>query len=293
MAFPTIENTTGGSSGDQLSSHTISLPEGEGSLLVVFIAGASPPQSFSFPEGWTQIVARTISGTLRFEVWTAVGAGGSIEVDSSGGTRAAFRSYRIAGASGNVEAGSVSGEDTDAPHPPALSPSWGQKDTLWLTGVGASWVNNLSVTAPSNYTNVLINNTQFIETGATYSARRENSVATEEPEAFSISASRPSIPAIIAIEPEEEPQKEKRMGKKIVPIEPTAAMIEAGATVDGVSESDAEEVWEAMVAAVDSEDTEAAMDVVGMIWPSSQGMFTFRRHNMLEKLKALKVAMGM
>jgi hypothetical protein len=51
---------------------------------------------------------------------------------------------------------------------------------------------------------------------------------------------------------------------KIVPIEPTAEMITAGATVDGVDEETAEEVWEAMVAAAPQGATDSLNRVVSV-----------------------------
>lgn len=201
MAFPQVEATSSYSTDSQDTTHVIGIPTGtvDGDVLVAIFAGTGTP-SHSPPASWTTLLQPT--STFRTSVhWKiASSEGADFTITTSTGTRASARVFRISGAT-SVEADVGSGSDTAAPDPPSLTPSWGSQDTLWIAVVGALWVNNLSVTAPTNYANVLSRNTQFIETGAVVTAQRENSVATEDPAAFAISASEPSLPLTIAVEP--------------------------------------------------------------------------------------------
>lgn len=133
------------------------------------------------PSGWTALDSET--GTYWFKKTAAGDEGAILAITMSGTAPNMAIASRWTGASGNVEAANaVSGLDVGS-----LTPSWGAKDTVWLTSlasnIGVSG-NNDSV-PPTNYANAVETASGFVGLMSAYrelNATSEDAGAWTQPE---------------------------------------------------------------------------------------------------------------
>src|SRR3990172_2093706 len=157
MAFPVEETTSSGTNVSQ-TSHTITLPTGiaAGNRVVVAF-GFKTAATVTWPGGWTLIVEDQAFSS-KISVYELIASGGetSITVTTSGAAQnSMYLARQISGAHASAasEGGTGSGRDTDdsaAPNPPNLTPSWGSDDTLWLA-FHVCFENQTTPTYPTNY----------------------------------------------------------------------------------------------------------------------------------------------
>lgn len=146
-----VSHTTGGAN-PFATSHSVALPSGSGGLLVVIarIAGAVD-QGWNTPAGWTKLLNST-DGTGGLAVFYRTADGtepGTLTFTVTGGGGGALIAYRVIGTAG-IE-GAVTG--INAGDPPALSPSWGSAECLWIAIDSTRRTDNTFSSLPTNYSN--------------------------------------------------------------------------------------------------------------------------------------------
>ena len=186
--FPTVMGQATSSDNTVGSSMSVGLPTGivAGELLLVIAAF----RSSSSISGWTTAV----SSSLLNVFWKiATGSeGSSVTLSTSGGTtNGASIAYRIKGGK-SLEMSSVSSGTSSSPNPLSLSPSWGNKKTLWFAGMAAGGTSsNISVSGyPTGFTNPRTAQgvTSFPSARRVAAAEKQEKAASQDPSSFSISS---------------------------------------------------------------------------------------------------------
>lgn len=203
MAFPTVESITETTT-SSATVHNIDMPAtvNAGDLLVMVVMCSSSTIN-SHPSGWTRLRDSTQTPVY---IKNAAGTegGGSAAIGTSSAANIAAQVYRVTGwfDSGtilnDVELATTAASSS-TPNPPALNPAnWGTEDTLWI--VYAGWLTGESVAAyPTSYTG----GTATSASGARIAtARRENSVASEDPAVFTLTGSVGWRAHTIAVRPD-------------------------------------------------------------------------------------------
>lgn len=216
MAFPTVAAIgTAHTTTTNQTSKSINCPAaqaGDRLILVMCWDGSPTVNSVSAVNGqsWSQrIHVLAPSSTARFAIYeisslTANISSQTVTVGLSASEMGGAQIYAIRGsdpAGGSLLfSSSVTGTST-APDPGSLNPAnWDVEDTLWLAICGND--GNVSVSGyPTNYTNGL-NTRAANSAGAGIGvARRELSAASEDPGAFTLSASDGWVAVTAAIRP--------------------------------------------------------------------------------------------
>lgn len=233
MAFPAVVTSgrTGWNNGNITvgNAETIDVPYAAGAVddLIVVVLRVNRPvidgslvYITSTPTGWarldvayqngavdewqTMIVAQkaagTASGTCPFDV----------SGNTSGNTRPAAVSYRIAGWHGTLADGvEALFLDSDSLDPPSLTPAWGAADTLWIAGVNSQGSNATITANPTNY----VSRVDSIEDDATlsgnnhytrcFASERNLNASTEDPGLYTFSSEslQTERPFTIAVRP--------------------------------------------------------------------------------------------
>jgi hypothetical protein len=180
-SYPVAQATAVGESAGSAATENVPLPAGivAGDLLLLLFRGGNT--SVATPAGWTSLYNNIVSvgprGAIFYKI--ASGAEGAAVALTQGvaGIKETI-AYRITGHDPAVapEFATVV-NNTNAPNPPSLTPSWGSKRTLWFA-VGLS--NALIKQLPSNYHN----EQQGTGRGFIKSAQRELQASTENPGAY-------------------------------------------------------------------------------------------------------------
>jgi len=213
MSFPTVAATNTSIVGGGSTSHSVSLPSSisSGDLLIVgFVDSIGTSCTTTFPTGWTAVGSKVDNGGntgVRLGYRVADGTeGASITVVTSAATKSAHCSYRITGFDSGTapEQGSgTTGSDATA-ELASYSPSWGSADTLWLEFGGDGDVGGPFTAGSTNYTDLLAINTTGTQSASNCcigSARRNNTTATESPDAMTITASFAWVSVLAAVRP--------------------------------------------------------------------------------------------
>ena len=215
MAFPQVASTTTGYDTANQTSHPVVLPAtiNSGDLLII-IFGCDDDETVTWPnEGtdWIQLIDKNDPGTgptLSAAYREADGTeGGTTVYPATGsGEKGAWVVYRITGAEDpDTEAPeSSSGQDGSGtgPNPDSLSPSGGSDDYLWIAcGVNDDGTKTLSA-YPTGYTD----NQQDVSDGSAggcrlYTATKEEADSSDDPAAFTISASENWVACTLAVPP--------------------------------------------------------------------------------------------
>lgn len=176
MAFPTRPDTATTSSVGN-TTHTVNLPAniaaGNGLQVECFEYIGN---TLTTPTDWA-LTASTVNGYYVFTKTATGSEGATVSITASGAGNLIAVSERIAGTSGNVEAATALSNSLDVP---SLTPSWGAKDTLWITplasNVGISGTDD-SV-PPTNYGNMVSRAVGFVGLATAY---RELNASSEDP----------------------------------------------------------------------------------------------------------------
>jgi len=179
MAFPTVSDkgTTYNTGGTNTDPFVIDLPDNiaSGDLLMAFLA-ADGNATFTWPSGasaWTRIVdvdtPSSAHGEVAYRIADAT-EGPTISVDPGAtAEQGTCFTWRIAAAAWHgstpPEATTATGTSASA-DPPALTPSWGSADTLWIAFIAENGGPLPVVTYPSGY----VDNNEADESGGGGSA---------------------------------------------------------------------------------------------------------------------------
>lgn len=164
------------------TSHVLTMPTGitAGQLLITWVTGSFGTISVS---GWTTIYSTTTVYGLGCFARIATGSDTGTATTGNGACSAV--TCLMQGWSGTLS-GIASGTGTTA-DPPALTPSGGSQDYLWVATVYST--NNLLTAAPTNYTNFTKANSSQ---GSANIATRALTASSEDPGTFTGSTSSPS-----------------------------------------------------------------------------------------------------
>jgi hypothetical protein len=204
LDFPIVAGVNGGKNETDSTSHTVNLPSGisVGDLLIVFFVSDGNP-TITFPSGWTQLFNVNNGSEVRFGAWYRIAdgtEGSTINVTTSASEQSAHTSYRIINYSGVPEAGTTATGTSSFPNPPILTPSWGAKNTLWISAIGNDF-NRTVFEYPTNYVggrNDFADTTGGVGVGTAW---RKLNASSEDPDVFTISASEEWVANVVAIAP--------------------------------------------------------------------------------------------
>lgn len=178
------------------ATHNITMPTGSGGGILVTYAVNNPGTITPPSSPWVTLVNQATGGPdAALVFWLPPG---SAQANTTFATvTATARSegymYRITGEDAWTPAVSVTTGSSVNPDSPTLSPPWGLGDTTWMSmGVWRNASATTLTTYPANYT---IQQLYGANTGAAAgvghgNAQRQNTVATEDPGAYTIGTSR-------------------------------------------------------------------------------------------------------
>ena len=194
--FPTVASRAQGCQTVNTTSHVFNTSGVTvGSLVLVFFSFDNTTQTPTWP---TTIgtFSQLATGTSSLSEWevrytTATATSASITITTAGTEMSCYSLYVITGFHPSTvpEAPTAATGATATPDPPLLNPTnWDAEDTLWIAFAhlaNADW----SITvAPTNYTNLLANNSAGSNTGvANGTAERQLNAASEDPGTFTVS----------------------------------------------------------------------------------------------------------
>lgn len=202
-AFPVVQ-ATNVTNTDTSANLPASIQSGD--LLLLFIADCvgSDPGAIS---GWTQFFHEGTSGTAGLLTGYYRVANGSEGATLTIPVQAASLTYRISGYQGTPESADTSSTSAGSPDPPSLAPSWGSAKTLWIavgliTSTSAAGPRTISG-FPSNYTGGITaeQNLPFNDVCTVGGAQRNLEASSDDPGAFTVSATDGWAAAIVAIRP--------------------------------------------------------------------------------------------
>lgn len=198
MAFPAVQATNTSTETDTATtSHTVNLPGSisSGDLLIIWFGIAFPDgQTITWPGGYTQFASGIETGGGDAAVYVAYRQadgteGSTITVTSSAGTRSAHVSYRITGhenPSTQAPEGAGANATNSQTDTPNLTPTGGAKDYLWFSGAGRTADDVSTLSAPTNYGNIVEVAASPGAAGVlTHTARRTLNASSENPGAWS------------------------------------------------------------------------------------------------------------
>lgn len=205
-SFPVIAGTNGSTEQTDTNTHTVNLPSSisSGDLLIVFFSVDGNPSTTTWPAGWTQLFSDIQGSSDVFSAYYKIAngsEGASISVSTSDAERSAHQSFRITGFTGFPQSATAKGNSNN-PNPPALSPSWGLKKTLWIAALGRSSGSNISVSsAPAGYGNLVTQAAAAAAAGTSQDTARQNlEVVTEDPGVFVLTSSQSWVAATVGIQ---------------------------------------------------------------------------------------------
>ena len=212
MAAPVVASVTETAFGTDTTDHYANMPAttDAGDLLIVLFTNDGNA-SVTTPGGWNSLASYTPNGNhVRLSAYYKIAAGteGGTTVNfvTSAAQEAAAQVYRITNWHGTTPpeiSTAASGSDT-APDPTPLNPAgWDVAETLWIAVAGQDRGNQPGTPAyPSGYTDGI----STLSSGGngccqTHSARRVLAAASEDPGAFTITASSQWVAFTIAVRP--------------------------------------------------------------------------------------------
>ena len=206
MTFPVVAatNTTDISTDD--TNHVINMPAliSAGDLLLVnFVKDGA--DDATIPGDWTTLKkfqCNTADAWVYILRKTAAGSD-TLTITSTAAERSAAVAFRITGWHGTTQpeaATEATGTDATAMNPPALTPSWGAEDTLWILCAGVNETAT-STTIPTNYGNAITIAQTGIGEVQSGTCRRELNAISDDPDTWAWSAIRPFGVTTVAIRP--------------------------------------------------------------------------------------------
>ncbi|MGY4893720.1 MAG: hypothetical protein ACO1N2_03455 [Candidatus Saccharimonadota bacterium] len=211
----TTTNTGAGFASDS-TTHNVAMPgtTAAGDLLLMFFSyDSNGTPTVTDPDGaggWTQLSAVNSANNGAFgSIWAKVATGtdgATVNFATSSTQSGAAQVYRIAasewfGSLAGVEVASGTGSSTANPNPPALTPSWGRTENLWIA-YAAGGTHTGVTTYPTDYVNGTHASGNTGANGASVStATRTINTLTEDPGTFTMASSQTSVAFTVAIRP--------------------------------------------------------------------------------------------
>jgi len=212
-AFPVVATSNGGGDSATTTSHTVNLPASiaSGDLLLIYLSCRDSNTTITNPAGWVERLntfAQTDNGAGQVEVLISSRVsdgteGGSVSVTTGTSVACAYISHRITGqhASSAPEFGTVAKGSSVNPDPPAVTPSWGAEDNLFLAPIFAS--SNPTVSAyPTSYVDNQRREVTVVASNAVVAVSSRNlNATTDNPGTYTISASTPWGAMTVVVRP--------------------------------------------------------------------------------------------
>lgn len=209
MGFPTVVSRADSLSTSNATSHTVNLgstPNTNDLLIVAAFFDGTPTITWPTALGtWTQLYTgdNGISSRVDIRYKLANGEGSSIALTTDAGERMATAAWVIDDGTftGVPEIATATGSSAN-PDSPSLSPSWGSQDTLWLS-LACSDSGDLTISAyPTSYSQTAVLDATGGAGGVTMGrAERQFAASSENPSAYTFSASKSWIASTIAVRP--------------------------------------------------------------------------------------------
>jgi ribosomal protein S19 len=197
VAFPTDAARVATNGSTAATNKVCNLPTGisSGDLLILILRSAAS-DTHSTPSGWTALAlndgADAADDITSVFYRVASGTEGStVTVNGTASVKFAAVCWRITGG-GTPQLSSIATGSSTAPNSPSFTPSGGAQDYLWVSLIGFAGTGSVS-SGPASYLNVTSANSGFGSTTASNcrvaGATRQLNAATEDPGAWTISAS--------------------------------------------------------------------------------------------------------
>jgi hypothetical protein len=138
------------------------------------------------------VISGTASHAVAWRVASGTEGGATISVPLSGASATRHVAYRIAGQTLPPQSATATGSSA-TPNPPALTPTWGSAETLWIATMAHD--GSTLATAPANYANAVVE----VGDPAVGAAWRVSVAATENPAAWTASRSDDWIAGVVAV----------------------------------------------------------------------------------------------
>lgn len=150
MASPTVDGSNSGNNQSAATSQTANLPAsgmGAGKLAIILVSHSDTTSGQVTITGWTRFfealnTAGSIACLTGFYRWLDGSEGSSVSVAFASSSRIAYASYVFGGAQNPAtqapEATTGTTNNTATPDPPAITPTGGSKDYLFLAAFASS-----------------------------------------------------------------------------------------------------------------------------------------------------------
>lgn len=204
MAYPQIFTyTTGGTVSDR---QTITYPSGivSGDMIILQIGARFSGATFTPPSGWTKLAEYNANASMAI-IYLIAGSSlsGTFDVVLSSSQAASWMCYRVSAPLGaKLDTFKISAAATGSsnqPNSPSLTSSSAVSEILWLSLFGAD-PTPVSVTGwPADYSSFTLDHNTGGLSPTVGVAAREIDSATQDPGAFTISASRQWVAFTVAI----------------------------------------------------------------------------------------------
>lgn len=222
MAFPVVLNRslqTFSSTGTP--NHNVAMPASGNANSLLIVTGvttnATAAVDWQAVGGWTRILTNfyTNNGLANTTIWVKKATGSefgtniNFPLTSNGSAKLTVHHIQEGTWNHDIATGIAIASakvNANTPNPPNLAPGWGSLDILWLAiGVMRDLTANTGVTAPTNYSNLLYNETSSLRALAV--AERQLNASSENPGTFANyienSVANNTVGVTIAIKPSE------------------------------------------------------------------------------------------
>jgi len=211
MSAPVVASVTETAFGTDTFDHYVNMPLtiDAGDLLIVLFAN-DRSRLVTTPGGWIELASDTngqhISLSVYYRIAAGIEGGTTVNFITSAEEEAAAQVYRITNWHGTTPpeiSTAATGSDA-APDPASLNPAgWDVADTLWIAVAGQDRGDQTGTTAyPAGYTDgTSILSSTGTGSCRTLSACRVLATASEDPGAFTITASEQWVAFTIAVRP--------------------------------------------------------------------------------------------
>lgn len=208
--FAAVESSAVSEETTTVTNHNVLLPPGimAGDLLVAGFV-TFHDHIPTWPAGWTELASHAVSNltsnnpraTLVYRLADGT-EGTSLAVTTAAGTPSAHLSYRISGhgtQAPEVALNDHAGLPVTQPEPPALTPTGGAQNYLWLALAGMRV--SPALTYPTNYLTGVSSGSLTPGGGSFMGAQRQLNSASEDPGFFTVEMGRYGVAFTVAIYP--------------------------------------------------------------------------------------------
>lgn len=199
QSFPRVVSTVTSRQNTSVSTSNVTLPAGiqAGDLLLMLFRHRGANTQATTPSGWTLLVGGTGGGSTALFYKIADGSeGATVAISHLVGASCAI-THRIDRFSGLPEA-VISA--TGVIDPPALSTSWGAKETLFFAMLATN-LDQVATAIPSGYGNLIEEKTTGASVCSVHSTWRELLASSDDPSSFTVGATTAARAITVAVRP--------------------------------------------------------------------------------------------